>query len=323
MSGDDPVGGRSASRKGGSLGGAIGAGMAAAAAVPTTAAPGADSPGRPDSLDESFAPDPGLAGRPDRPVPGIDNGYLAGYRVRFDEAGANGLVGTGSLLRYAQDIAWRHSEDRGFDRRWYTDQGRWWVVRSIDLGVLGPVPMGRTLRVGTAVIGHRRIWARRRVEFRLADSSLTAIALVDWVLVDERGRILRIPPEFGTAFPNPEIEGEIIRAELPPAPPDATRHPIGVRPHDLDPMGHVNNAVYLDWAEQVAAAAGAGAAVAALPRRWRAEYAASAELGDDLLGVAWATEEGWHVALERPADGAVVFRARLNGEGSAAVARSG
>ena len=56
------------------------------------------------------APDPGLAGRQDRPVPGVDNGYVAGYRVRFDEAGADGRVRTGSLLRYAQDIAWRHSE---------------------------------------------------------------------------------------------------------------------------------------------------------------------------------------------------------------------
>ena len=167
--------------------------------------------------------DPGLAGQQDSARPGVDNGFAAGYRVRFDEAGADGLMRTSSLLRYAQDIAWRHSEDLGFDRSWYTERGRWWVVRSVELEVLAPVAMGRTLRVATAVIGHRRIWARRRGEFRLADGTLAAVASTDWVIVDERGRILRIPGDFGAAFPNVELEGDIIRVAPPPPPPDATQ----------------------------------------------------------------------------------------------------
>src|SRR6266567_951777 len=122
---------------------------------PETAAPAEPTP---EELD------PGLTGTSDRPVAGIDNGYVAGYRVRFDEAGPDGRVRTSALLRYAQDVAWRHSEHLGFDRRWYTRRGRWWVVRSLELAVLAPIPMGRTLRVSTAVIGHRRIWARRLSE---------------------------------------------------------------------------------------------------------------------------------------------------------------
>src|SRR5438093_691269 len=79
--------------------------------------------------------------------------------------------GTTARLRYAQDIAWRHSEHLGFDRRWYTQRGRWWVVRSVELTVLAPIPMGRTLRLSTVVVGHRRIWARRLSECRLADGT--------------------------------------------------------------------------------------------------------------------------------------------------------
>ena len=259
----------------------------------------------------SDAPDPGLAGQAARPVAGIDNGFRAGYRVRFDEAGPDGLVRTGSLLRYAQDIAWRHSEDRGFDRRWYADRSRWWVVRSIELTVFGAIPMGRTLGLDTAVIGHRRIWARRRGAFSLGGPGIVALALVDWVLLDERGRILRIPPDFGDAFPNLEVADDIIRVSPPPAPAGTFRHAIHVRPQDLDPMGHANNAAYLDWAEEAVAAAGAPDAVAGLPRTWRAEYAASAEAGDDLEAAAWPEGEDWWVVLERPTDGAVVFRARL------------
>lgn len=256
-------------------------------------------------------PDLGVPGREDRPVAGVDNGYVAGYRVRFDEAGADGRVRTGSLLRYAQDVAWRHSEDLGFDRRWYTDQGRWWVVRSVDLDVLLPIPMGSPLRVATAVIGHRRIWARRRAEFRLADGQLAAVAMVDWVLLDERGRILRIPPDFGLVFPNVELGGEILRVPLPPAPTEAAALELRVRPQDLDPMGHVNNAVYLDWIEEAIAAANGSEAIAHLPRLVAIEYAASAGPGDALGAVAWRDGDAWQVRISRLADSTEIVRARL------------
>jgi acyl-ACP thioesterase len=255
-------------------------------------------------------PDP--AGRQDRPVEGVDNGFATGYRVRFDEAGPDGRIRTSALLRYASDIAWRHSEDLGFDRIWYTERGRWWVVRAMDLEVIVPIPMGTTLRLATAVVGHRRIWARRRGEFRLPDGTLTALAVADWVIVDERGRILRIPGDFGDAFPNPELDGEIIRVAVPPAPPDAAQLLIHVRSRDLDPMGHVNNAVYLDWIEEAIGAAGDPDATTALPRRIAIEYAASAEPGDALEAIAWHQDGAWWVRLTRVGDGAVLARARFS-----------
>jgi acyl-ACP thioesterase len=250
-------------------------------------------------------------GAQDRPVPGIDNGFAAAYRVRFDEAGADGGLRTSALLRYAQDIAWRHSEDLGFDRSWYADRGRWWVVRSVDLRLLVPIAMGATLRLGTAVVGHRRIWARRRGEFHLPDGTLAAVAITDWVLLDERGRIMRIPGDFGVAFPNLELSDEIVRVGLPAAPPDAFTLELRVRPRDLDPMGHVNNAVYLDWIEEAIAAAGDAGATAAIPRQVTIEYAASAEAGDVVRATAWPGSGGWWIRLTRPSDGADLIRARV------------
>ncbi len=258
------------------------------------------------------SPDPGLAGRDDRPVTGIDNGYLAGYRVRFDEAGADGLARTGALLRYAQDIAWRHSEALGFDRTWYSERDRWWVVRSVEVTILEPVPMGTTLRLATAVVGHRKIWARRRGEFRMPDGIVSAVAAVDWVLLDDRGRILRIPDDFGTAFPNPALTEDIVRVSLPPAPDDAVSLDLIVRPQDLDPMAHVNNATYVDWIEEVVVVAGGAAITTTTPRRIALEYAASAELGDHLRATAWPDGDVWSVRLTREADGIDIARARLS-----------
>jgi len=271
--------------------------------------------------------DPGLTGASDRPVPGIDNGYVAGYRVRFDEAGPDGHMRTSALLRYAQDVAWRHSEFLGFDRPWYAERGLAWVVRAVELEVLAPIPMGHTLRVSTAVVGHRRIWARRRGECRLADGSIAATVTTDWVLLDARGRIVRIPPEFGVVFSNPELSTDISRVEAAEPPAGAPTLAIRVRPQDLDPMDHVNNAVYVDWLEEALAAGhaasgdpvaadGATGVTTALPRTIRLEYLASAAPGDNVRIRSWIDRERWYARIGR-ADGAEFVRAAgWNGAGT-------
>ena len=252
--------------------------------------------------------DPGLAGQPARPVPGIENGFLAGYRVRFDEAGPDGRLRTSTLLRYAQDVAWRHSEQLGFDRGWYQARGLGWVVRAVELSVHEPIPIGHTLCVSTAVIGHRRIWARRLSECRLADGRPAATVITDWVLLDARNRVVRIPEDFGIAFTNPEVQSEILRVA-------ATRGEVvseielGVRPSELDPLDHVNNAVYVDWLEEALEVAGWSDAAGALPRTYRLEYLASAARGDRVTVALHGLASAWTATIRR-ADGGELVRAR-------------
>jgi acyl-ACP thioesterase len=258
---------------------------------------------------EAQAPslDPGLTGQPARPVAGIDNGFLAGYRVRFDEAGPDGRVRASTLLRYAQDVAWRHSEQLGFDRGWYQERGLGWVVRAVDLEVHEPIPMGHTLRVSTAVVGHRRIWARRLSECRLADGRLAARVTTDWVLLDARNRIVRIPADFGLAFVNPEVQSEILRVPAPDGAP-AWSVILAVRPSDLDPLDHVNNAVYLDWLEEALVDAGWSLATPTLPSSRRLEYLASAERGDSVSVDLYGKPGDWSAMIRR-ANGSELVRA--------------
>lgn len=251
--------------------------------------------------------DPGLTGQLARPVPGVDNGYLAGYRVRFDEGGPEGHMRTSTLLRYAQDVAWRHSEALGFDRSWYRARGLGWVVRGVELDLHATVPMGHTLRVATAVVGHRRIWARRLVECRLADGRLAARVATDWVLVDARNRVVRIPPEFGVAFLSPEVGGEIVRVSAADGP---AAHTCGlaVRPRDLDPLGHVNNAVYVDWLDEAQDAAGWTSLDGSAGATLRLEYLAPAECGDAIEVELRGQPTSWS-ALIRRAGGLDLVRA--------------
>ena len=249
----------------------------------------------------------GIRGTAARPFPGIDNGYITSYRVRFDEAGPNGRARTSTLLRYAQDVAWRHSEDLGFDRDWYRARGVGWVVRGVKLELHAGIPMGQELRVSTAVVGHKRIWARRLGECHLGVGRLAARVTTDWVLLDGRNRIVRIPDDFGVVFVNPEATDEILRV---PPPEGAPAHSLtlGVRPRDLDPLDHVNNAVYVDWLDEALEAAGWRPIPADASETWRLEYLASAERGDEVIVDLHGEAGAWRARIRRTG-GAELMRA--------------
>jgi acyl-CoA thioester hydrolase len=241
------------------------------------------------------------------------NSHRATYRVRFDESTPSGLARTSALLRYAQDVAWAHSEALGFDRAWYAERGLAWLVRAAELAVLAPIPLGSSLDVATSVVGHRKVWARRRGEFRLG-GALVAWVHTDWVLIDGRGRITRVPEVFGTTFPAPLVNDTLGRVAVPAGPPSAARGRFRVRPHELDPMDHVNNAVYVDWLEDSVIAAGGAdgsgaASIGRIPRRYRLEYAAAAASDVELDTETWRDGDGW--AHRTTAGGADVLRARL------------
>lgn len=211
------------------------------------------------------------------------------YRVRFDECGPDGLVRTSALLRYAQDVAWIHSERLGFDRDWYASRGLTWLVRAARVVVLADVPLGSTLDVSTTVTGFRKVWARRRTDGRLPDGTLAYWAHTDWVIVDGRGLPTRVPAEFPSVYGSLPGPFEPGRVTLPPTPRRASTHLGVVRPQDLDPLGHVNNAAYLDYLEEALLAAGAdrAAAVVARPRTIRIEYLVQAAPRSVVRGRTW------------------------------------
>ena len=240
------------------------------------------------------------------------------YGVRFDECSPTGTLRAAAYLRYAQDVAWIHSERLGYDRDWYTRRGIAWLVRGVELELLEPVRTGQELDLTTRVIGFRRIWARRRTDVRTVDGRFVARALTDWVLTDRQGQPTRIPPEFPARFGLPAAPFSPLRVALPAQPPDALEVRFGVRYQELDPMGHANNAVYLEWIDELVRAwAGPGPSrpdapdpTASFPRRYRLEYLAPVGPGSRLVATAWADggSVAWRLSEEA---GVEISRARL------------
>jgi acyl-ACP thioesterase len=236
----------------------------------------------------------------------------APYRVRFDEAGPDGLLRTSALLRYAQDLAWFHSSQRGFTREWYAERGLTWLARTAEVTVLAGVRVGDELVGTTRVTGWRRVWARRRTEFVDAAGALVAWTHVDWVLLDSRGAPTRIPSEFDGVFGAPSADFPLGRVPLEASPDDARTARFDVRPQELDPMDHANNAVYADWLEEQVIAAGGLDATRALPRVARLEYARAAERGATLAATTWRDAAGGWSCRVADAAGTELLRARLD-----------
>jgi acyl-CoA thioesterase FadM len=234
----------------------------------------------------------------------------APYRVRFDEAAPDGLVRTSVLLRYTQDLAGVHSAARGFDRDWYAEREITWLVRAAEIGVIAPIEAGAELVGTTRVLGWRRVWARRRTEFHDPSGVLVAWVHIDWVLVDARGAPTRIPAEFDGVFGASAATFGLARVTVGDGPDGASRLAVQVRPQELDPMDHVNNAVYADWLDEAVIVAGGLDAIRAIPRLARLEYARAAEPGARLVAIAWPDDGGWSC---RVADGedSDLLRARI------------
>lgn len=245
-------------------------------------------------------------------APGISSDLLwleQAYRVRFDEATPDGLARTSALLGYVADVAWRHSEVLGFPRPWYRERGLAWVVRAIDLALDVPIHDGDEVRVSTRIAGFRRVMCRRQSEIRAADGTVAANVSVDWAMTD--GRVpIRIPADF-TEIPGVDLAPFTpTRVDLPPAALGVVSRPLEPRLRELDPQGHVNNAVYLDWMDEAIAIAGGADDVRAATRRYRLEYLRSAGPGSALRSLAWREAGGWAWRLD---DGAGdLLRGRLD-----------
>ena len=199
---------------------------------------------------------------------------------------------TSALLGYVSDVAWRHSELLGFPRDWYRERGLAWVVRAIDVVLSAPIRDGDELWVSTRISGFRRVMARRASELRSAGGVALGEVTVDWAMTNGRAPT-RIPDDF-TRVPGIELATfSPTRIELPPVPREAVEVALVPRLRELDPMGHANNGVYLDWLDEAVATAGGSEDVRTPARRYRVEYLQAAVPGVALGSVAWRDAAGW------------------------------
>jgi acyl-CoA thioesterase FadM len=231
------------------------------------------------------------------------------HRIRFDECGSGGLIRAGGYLRLMQDLAWRHSERLGLGRAWYRTNRLAWLVRHADLRITGQARSGDTLHVTTRVVGWRRVWARRESRASV-DGVEVARATIDWVLIDEAGRLARIPADVAERFTDGVPGFQPARLALPLDLTDPVTRAWSVSIRDLDPMRHVNNATYLDVIDETLAADSGMIDGPRPPVRYQVEYLRPALPRMTVSVVQAALEHGTAFRFLDPDDQELV-RARL------------
>jgi acyl-CoA thioester hydrolase len=253
------------------------------------------------------------------------------FRVRHYECDAYGHVNDTNYLRYMQEAAFDASAAVGYDLARYQAMGRHWLVHETDVEYLHPLRYGDSVQVKTWVADFRRIRSRRRYEFRLAgNDDLIAQAQTDWVFLDTATQLpTPIPPEMVNAFlPEGSFESHTGSNRFPtppPPPPGVFKMRRRVEWRDIDPAGHVNNAVYLSYIEdcglQVVAAHGwpiertVAEGFAMVARKHHIQYLNQAVLDDELELATWAsnikrTSAVRHFTISRVSDGELLTRAR-------------
>jgi acyl-CoA thioester hydrolase len=252
------------------------------------------------------------------------------FRIRHYECDGYGHLNHANYLRCMQETAFDASAAVGYDFDRYAVLGHTWLIRDTEIKYLAPLRYGDETAVKTWVLDMGRVRSRRAYEMTsVRTGDLCARATMDWVYLNtESLRPASIPPAMQAAFlPDGPPADAPARARFPglPDPPPGvftTRRRVEWR--DIDPLGHVNNAVYLSYLEDagmaVAEAFGwpfarmEAAGFGIVARHHRIEYRAPAVMGDEIEIATWISEVRAasvlrHFALTRPADGALIARA--------------
>lgn len=250
------------------------------------------------------------------------------FRVRNYECDAYGHLNNVNYVRYMQEAALDASAAVGWDVGRYQQIGHQWLIRETDIEYLLPLHYNEQVEVRTWVADFRRVQSRRMYEFRRpTDQQLVARATTNWVYLDNATlRPASIPAEMIAAFAPDGDVGQGKPDPFPQAPPPA---PVvfqirkRVEWRDIDTVGHVNNAAYFSYFEDVSTQVGRRfqwsmarmlqAGFAIVLRRLRVLYLQPALLDDEVDVACWLSGSKRatvtrHYTITRAADGAVLAR---------------
>lgn len=230
--------------------------------------------------------DPGI------PVPAEGRTFSARRRVGLADLDPRGRVRLDALARCLQDVAIDDVQETG----WGTP-AHLWFVRRIRIDVLEPFLEDRELELVTWCSGLAAIAAGRRWSLRGDRGGRAEVDSV-WIHLGPDQRPARIEGfgVYGEATGGRRVSTKL---ELPDPPAADRGTPWPLRVTDVDPHGHVNNAVYWQAVEHLLASSDVDPS---RPLVAELDYREPIDLGDRIELVAGAAGEQL-LAGFRAADG--------------------
>lgn len=200
-----------------------------------------------------------------------------------------GSVPADRILHAMEQIAGAHYDALGLGRDEAVRHGCFWALTRTELEICRPVLPERelTLETWSGRQAHGLFWRHYRLTDNRGETLLRAVSI--WVLMELENRTLSADRSWITEKGGVSRPGELPATLRKPLFPEnlPNRRLRTVEPEDTDINGHLNNARYIRWAEELFSP---GPQAGRLRRIW-IEYRKEIPLGET-VALQWAEENG-------------------------------
>ena len=221
--------------------------------------------------------------------------FTRSFRVRWGELDPNGVVSPANYLRYLIETAWDWGIAMGWDADYSQNPDVFWVIRETEIHFLHPLRHNDEFDFTIWMVEWKRVRGMRCFEMKFKDS--------DKVIAQGTQHIVYMDAKTGRPRNLPDADVDRFRMENPRVFPHekfpkiaAVENPFVIQRRvewmDLDVYEHVNNVIYVNYAEEVAAqemsARGwspvrlAEAGLGVVTKRVHIQYLSMAEWGETL-----------------------------------------
>ena len=174
-------------------------------------------------------------------------------QVRFGNVDQSDRLTLGGIFSFFQEAALSHAADLGVGREALERLGQAWILSRFSLFVRRRPAYGETVQVSTWPRSWEKLFALRDYEIRDASGAAVVCGRAGWLVLDMEKRIpLRIQPIADALPPNEGIDAfPASPAALGPAANLTKTAERRALYSDIDYNGHVNNARYIQWIQDV------------------------------------------------------------------------
>lgn len=220
------------------------------------------------------------------------------FRVRWAELDASGTVSPANYLRYIVETAWDWGTAIGWDENYSQNPDVFWVIRETEIRFLRPLRHNDEFDLSIWMAHWQRVRGTRCFELtRKDDGEVIAQGTQQVVYMDTKtGRPLNLPEEeiakFRLEDPRVFPVERFPKVKAVDSPLTSFVMQRQVESMDLDEYDHVNNATYVNYAEEAAiqdlSARGwtpaklTEAGLAVVTKRLHIQYFSMAEWGETL-----------------------------------------
>jgi acyl-ACP thioesterase len=217
--------------------------------------------------------------------------YYYENRVRYSETDSDGKLNISSIVNYFQDTTTFHSESLCVGMNYLKAKNMAWVLNSWQIIIDESIDFGEKIKVATvpydfkSIYGYRNFWIEHNDKIVVKANSI-------WVLLDiEKGMPVKISDEISSAYPiGDKLDMEYGERKIKISGEGIAKEQFRVKKYHIDTNGHVNNACYVQFAEEY------------LPenfkvRMLRAEYKKAAKYGNIVCPMVYLDEDKVTVSL--------------------------